>query len=47
MATSVGWIVEHAVLMPLGLEIPALLTFIMVIASLVQLTGIVYRQTEP
>lgn len=47
MATSVGWIVEHAVLMPLGLEYLRLLTFIMVIDSLVQLTELFIAKQSP
>ena len=47
MTTSVGWIVVHAVLMPLGLEYLSLLTFIMVIASLVQLTELFIAKQSP
>ena len=38
MSTCVGWVLEHWILQPLGLEYLRLLAFIMVIASLVQLT---------
>jgi len=47
MATGVGWIIEHAVLEPLGLEYLRLLSFIMVIASLVQLTELFIAKQSP
>ena len=47
MATGVGWIIEHAVLVPLGLEYLRLLSFIMVIASLVQLTELFIAKQSP
>lgn len=48
MATGVGWIIEHAVLVPLGLEyLQCLLSFIMVIASLVQLTELFIAKQSP
>ena len=47
MATGVGWVIEYAVLVPLGLEYLRLLTFIMVIASLVQLTELFIAKQSP
>lgn len=47
MATAVGWVVEYGVLAPLGLESLRLLSFIMIIASLVQLTELFIAKQSP
>ena len=47
MSTCVGWVLEHWILQPLGLEYLRLLAFIMVIASLVQLTELFVAKQSP
>ena len=47
MSTCVGWLIEHLILQPLGLEFLRLLAFIMVIASLVQLTELFIAKQSP
>ena len=47
MSTCVGWLIEHLILQPLGLEYLRLLAFIMVIASLVQLTELFVAKQSP
>ena len=47
MSTCVGWLIEHLILQPLGLEYLRLLAFIMVIASLVQLTELFIAKQSP
>lgn len=47
LATGVGWLVEYGVLAPLGLESLRLLSFIMIIASLVQLTELFIAKQSP
>ncbi len=43
----VGWIINHWILVPLGLEYLRLISFIMVIASLVQLTELFVAKQSP
>lgn len=43
----VGWVLEHVILQPLGFEYLRLLAFIMVIASLVQLTELFVAKQSP
>jgi electron transport complex protein RnfA len=47
LAASVSWILEHWLLAPLGLTYLRILTFILVIASVVQFTEVVVRKTAP
>lgn len=47
MSTCVGWLIEHLILQPLGLDYLRLLAFIMVIASLVQLTELFVAKQSP
>lgn len=47
MSTCVGWLIEHLILQPLGLEYLRLLAFIIVIASLVQLTELFVAKQSP
>lgn len=43
----IGWIIDHWILVPLDLEYLRLLTFIMLIASLVQLTELFVAKQSP
>jgi electron transport complex protein RnfA len=47
MSTGLAWIVETAVLAPLGLPFLRTMTFILVIAAVVQFTEIVVRRISP
>ncbi len=47
MSTCVGWLLEHLILQPLHLEYLRLLAFILVIASLVQLTELFVAKQSP
>jgi electron transport complex protein RnfA len=47
LAAAAGWVVEHAVLVPLGLGFLRLLTFILVIAAIVQFTEMAIRKMSP
>ena len=47
MSTCVGWLLEHLILQPLHLEYLRLLAFILVIASLVQLTELFIAKQSP
>jgi electron transport complex protein RnfA len=47
LAASVSWILEHWMLAPLGLGYLRILTFIMVIATVVQFTEAVLRKMAP
>lgn len=47
MSACVGWLTEHLLLEPLGLEYLRLLAFIMIIASLVQLTELFVAKQSP
>jgi electron transport complex protein RnfA len=47
MSTAIGWIIEYWVLQPLGMDYLRLITFIMVIASLVQLTELFVAKQSP
>ncbi|MFP4079452.1 MAG: electron transport complex subunit RsxA [Ectothiorhodospira sp.] len=44
LASAAGWVLEHAVLAPLGLEFLRILSFILVIAAVVQFTEMVIRR---
>lgn len=48
MATAISWVVFRAILVPLGIEaFLYIITFILVIASLVQLVEIIIRKVSP
>ncbi len=47
MAAAVSYLVEHWLLIPLGLGYLRTLSFILIIATLVQVTDIVMRRTSP
>ena len=47
LAAFAGWLLEHYVLNPLGLGFLRILTFILVIAVVVQFTEMVVRKTSP
>ena len=47
LAAFAGWLLEHTVLMPLDLGYLRILTFILVIAVVVQFTEMVVRKTSP
>ena len=47
LASFAGWMLEHFVLAPLGLGFLRILTFILVIAVVVQFTEMVVRKTSP
>jgi len=47
LAASVSWILEHWMLAPLGLGYLRIMTFILVIAAVVQFTDLVIRKMAP
>ena len=47
LASVAGWLLEHLVLQPLGLGYLRILTFILVIASVVQFTEMAVRRISP
>ncbi|MDR2365293.1 MAG: electron transport complex subunit RsxA [Zoogloeaceae bacterium] len=47
LATAASWMLEHWLLVPFGLEFLRILTFILVIASVVQFTEMFVRKTSP
>ena len=47
LSTMVTWLIHHYVLLPLGLEFLQLVTFILVIAGLVQLVETFLRKASP
>jgi electron transport complex protein RnfA len=47
LASVAGWLLEHLVLQPLGLGYLRILTFILVIASVVQFTEMAVRKISP
>ncbi len=47
LAVVAGWLLEHLLLQPLGLGYLRILTFILVIASVVQFTEMVVRKVSP
>lgn len=47
LATIVTWLIQHYLLQPLGLNFLQTITFILVIASLVQLVEIVLKKVSP
>lgn len=47
LASVAGWVLEHALLQPLGLGFLRILTFILVIAAVVQFTELVIRKISP
>lgn len=47
LASVAGWLLEHALLQPLGLGFLRILTFILVIAAVVQFTELVIRRISP
>ena len=46
LATIVTWLIQHYLLQPLGLNFLQTITFILVIAALVQLVEIVLKRSE-
>ena len=47
MAALITWMVQHWILIPLGIEFLQIVTFILVIASLVQLVEMVIQKISP
>jgi electron transport complex protein RnfA len=47
LATGASWLLEHALLVPLGIQYLRILAFILVIAAVVQFTEMVIRKTSP
>lgn len=47
LATAAGWILEHALLQPLDIAYMRIMTFILVIAAVVQFTEMVIRKISP
>ena len=47
LASVAGWLLEHALLEPLGLGFLRILTFILVIAAVVQFTELAIRKISP
>ncbi|SDX95572.1 electron transport complex protein RnfA [Allochromatium warmingii] len=47
LASVAGWLLEHALLQPFDLGFLRILTFILVIAAVVQFTELVIRKTSP
>ncbi|BCU06041.1 electron transport complex subunit RnfA [Allochromatium tepidum] len=47
LAAVAGWVLEHALLQPLGLGFLRILTFILVIAAVVQFTELAMRKISP
>lgn len=47
MASAASWLIEHFALAPLGLEYLRILSFILVIAAVVQFTEAVIRKASP
>jgi len=47
LAVSASWLLEHYVLVPLGIEFLRILAFILVIAALVQFTEMFIRKASP
>ena len=47
LAGAVSWLIEHYVLVPLGIEFLRILSFILIIAAVVQFTELVIKKTSP
>lgn len=47
LTTAASWLLEHWLLVPLGLQYLRILAFILVIAAVVQFTEMVIRKTSP
>jgi electron transport complex protein RnfA len=47
VATGASWVIDHALLIPFGLEYLRTLSFIVTIAAIVQLTEMVIAKTSP
>ncbi len=47
LASVAGWLIEHFVLVPLEVEFLRILSFILIIAAVVQFTEMVVRKTSP
>jgi len=47
LATAAGWVLEHALLQPLDIAYMRIMTFILVIAAVVQFTEMVIRKISP
>jgi electron transport complex protein RnfA len=47
LAALASWLVEHFILVPLGLQFLRILSFILIIATVVQFTEMVIRKTSP
>ncbi len=47
LAAVASWLIEHYVLTPLGIEFLRILSFILIIAAVVQFTEMVIKKTSP
>ena len=47
LAAVASWLIEHYVLVPLGIEFLRILSFILIIAAVVQFTEMVIKKTSP
>lgn len=47
LAAVASWIIEHFILQPFGIEFLRILSFILIIAAVVQFTEMVIRKTSP
>lgn len=47
LAAVASWLVEHYILIPLGIEFLRILAFILIIAAVVQFTEMVIKKTSP
>ncbi|MEA3292542.1 MAG: electron transport complex subunit RsxA [Pseudomonadota bacterium] len=47
LSAATSWLLEHLLLQPLGIEFLRILTFILVIAAVVQFTEIIVRRVSP
>ncbi len=47
LAAVASWLIEHYVLVPLGIEFLRILSFILIIAAVVQFTEMVIQKTSP
>lgn len=47
LAAAASWLIEHYVLVPLGIEFLRILSFILIIAAVVQFTEMVIKKTSP
>lgn len=47
LAAGASWLIEHYILVPLGIEYLRILSFILIIAAVVQFTEMVIKKTSP